>query len=84
MRIVAATIGAYATAIATSFALVTIFHAFFNYMLSDAVYFSVMLSYFFFFFTVIASFALKSLKRLYASLTCINVGCLLMHFIGFN
>ena len=68
LRIFSATAIAYGMAVVFSFALVPIFLLGFSSVISDAVYFSIMLSYVVCFAVAIASFSVTSVKRLYLSL----------------
>lgn len=82
LRILAATAGGYATSVATSFALVTLLYHLGGSLLSDGVYYSVMLAYPIFFTLFILSFSIKSVPRLYQILCFIALLSMLIHWLG--
>lgn len=82
LRVLAATLGAYLVSAAVSFALVPLLQLNGFLLLSDAVYFSVMLTYVVFFLLVIACFALVSVGRLYALLFSLAAISGVIHWVS--
>ena len=82
LRFLAATVGAYLSAIATSFAFVQLLMHLDMPLLGDAVYFSLMLSYLVFFLLFIACFAMASIKRIYWLQISIIATSGLIEFLG--
>jgi len=80
-RLIAAALGGYLCAVLFSFALVPVLVAVLSSQLGDAVYAATMWSYVCFFIVFIMSFAVGSVKRLYAYLISFCFICHLMtHF----
>ena len=82
LRILAATLGAYLVSAVASFALVPLLQLGGVSLLSDAVYYSVMLAYVVFFLLVIACFAMASVLRVYLLLAVVAVISAVVHLWG--
>jgi len=82
LRLLAATLGAYMVSAAASFALVPLLQLGGVSLLSDAVYYSVMLAYLVFFLLVIACFAMASVLRVYLLLLCMALVSSVIHMLG--
>ena len=82
LRTLAATLGAYGVAVATTFGLVPVFTFLLSTPLSDAVYFSIMLGYVSFFAACIYAFSAASIKRLYLTLMLISLQFVVLHLAG--
>ncbi|WP_147302246.1 hypothetical protein [Thalassotalea euphylliae] len=80
LRLVAATLGAYALAVASSLAMVPLFIKLLGSLVTDAVYAATMWSYVVFFAVFICAFSVGSLNRLYSGLLVSGVLCLAIHF----
>ncbi|REL34678.1 hypothetical protein [Thalassotalea euphylliae] len=80
LRLLAATLGAYALAVASSLAMVPLFIKLLGSLVTDAVYAATMWSYVVFFAVFICAFSVSSLKRLYLGLLVSGVLCLAIHF----
>ncbi len=80
LHLVAATLGAYALAVASSLAMVPLFIKLLGSLLTDAVYAATMWSYVVFFAVFICAFSVGSLKRLYLGLLVSGALSLAIHF----
>ncbi|REL25913.1 hypothetical protein DXX93_04595 [Thalassotalea euphylliae] len=80
LRLIAATLGAYAMAVASSLAMVPLFIKLLNSLLADAVYAATMWSYVVFFAVFICAFSVSSIRRLYLGLLVSGALCLAIHF----
>lgn len=80
LRLIVATLGAYALAVASSLAMVPLFILMLSSLLSDAVYAATMWSYVVFFIVFICAFSVNSVKRLYLGLFISCGVCLAVHF----
>ncbi|PAJ75330.1 hypothetical protein CJF42_05655 [Pseudoalteromonas sp. NBT06-2] len=81
-RSLAAILGGYALAVASSFALVPIFMYVFGCFKADAVYLGTIFSYVFYFSCVIFSFNRASVLLVWRDITLICLVFYLIHYIG--